>query len=123
MYTQLAEIPVPTAAYFLNTTATDGNYGNFPFTELLTPSLGSGDQHGSSIVQVAYSVRDHVRNVKRAMIKSIVISSEGSVIASMPLQDQADIIAQVISPSRKLRAVLRNVKSGDSSPGTRLVEI
>lgn len=44
------------------------------------------------------------------------------MIASIPLQD-LDIVAQVISPSRKLRAVLRNVKSGDSPTGTRLVEI
>ena len=56
------------------------------------------------------------------MNKSIVISSEGSVVATIPVQD-LDIIAQVISPSRKLRAVLRNVKSGDSPSSTRLVEV
>ena len=44
------------------------------------------------------------------------------MITAIPLQD-LDIVAQVISPSRKLRAVLRNVKSGDSPTGTRLVEI
>ena len=44
------------------------------------------------------------------------------MITAIPLQD-LDIVAQAISPSRKLRAVLRNVKSGDSLTGTRLVEI
>ena len=56
------------------------------------------------------------------MTKSIVISSEGSVITSIPLQDH-DIVAQVISPSRKLRVVLRNAKAGGSPLRTRLVEI
>lgn len=63
------------------------------------------------------------------MTKSIIVSSnlKGSesklpvVIASTPLHD-LDIVAQLISPSRKLRAVLRNVKFGDSGT-TRLVEI
>ena len=46
------------------------------------------------------------------------------MITTMPLQDHDhDIIAQVMSPSRKLRAVLRHVKSGNSPTGTRLVEI
>ena len=56
------------------------------------------------------------------MSKSIAISPGGSVITAIPLQD-LDIVTQVISPSRKLRAVLRNIKSGDSPTGTRLVEI
>jgi hypothetical protein len=56
------------------------------------------------------------------MTKSIAISSTGSVITTIPLQD-LDIVAQTISPSRNLRAVLRHVKSGDSPTGTRLVEI
>ena len=56
------------------------------------------------------------------MAKTIAISSKGSVITAVPLQD-LDIVAQVISPSRKLRAVLRHVKSGDPPTGTRLVEI
>jgi acylaminoacyl-peptidase len=80
------------------------------------------DQNESSIVQVTYSIRDHGRNVKRTMTKSIAISPTGSVITTTPLQD-LDIVAQIISPSRKLRAVLRHVKSGDSPTGTRLVEI
>ena len=75
-------------------------------------------------MQVVYSIRDHARNVKRTMTKSIVISSKskGSMSTSTPLQD-LDIIAQVISSSGKLRAVLRSVKSGDSSGTARLVEI
>ena len=47
------------------------------------------------------------------------------MITTIPLQGHdLDIVAQVISPSRKLRAVLRHVKSGDSpTGGARLVEI
>lgn len=56
------------------------------------------------------------------MAKSIVISPKGSVITAIPLQD-LDIIAQTSSPSQKLRAVLRIVKSGDSPLVARLVEI
>jgi hypothetical protein len=56
------------------------------------------------------------------MTKSIAISSTGSVITTIPLQD-LDIVAQTISPYRNLRAVLRHVKSGDSPTSTRLVEI
>lgn len=60
------------------------------------------------------------------MTKSIAVSGSprGSVITTIPLQDHdPDIVSQVISPSRKLRAVLRHVKSGDSPTGTRSVEI
>jgi hypothetical protein len=59
------------------------------------------------------------------MSKSFVISSQSRIpgqVTTIPLQN-LDIIAQAISPSRRLRAVLRNVKSGDSSSTTRLVEI
>ena len=46
------------------------------------------------------------------------------MISTTPLQDHdPDIVAQIISPSRKLRAVLRHVKSGNSPTGSRLVEI
>ena len=80
------------------------------------------DLHESSIVQVTYSIQDHARNVKRTMTKSIAVS--GSSVIALPMQDRdLDIVSQVISPSRKLRAVLRHVKSGDSPAGTRLVEI
>ena len=44
------------------------------------------------------------------------------MVTAIPLQD-LDIVAQVISPSRKLRAELRHVKSVGSPTGTRLVEI
>jgi hypothetical protein len=81
----------------------------------------------SSIVQVTYSVQDLARNVKRTMTKSIAISGSprlGGAATRMPLQDHdPDIVAQLISPSRDLRAVLRHMKSGDSPTGTRLVEI
>lgn len=106
MYTQLAEIPVPTLAHFVN----------------------SADDE-ESIVQITYSLRDHTRNVKRMMTKSVIISSKSNgsesfpaVITSTPLHDQVDVVAQLISPSRKLRAVLRHIKFGDA-PSTRLVEI
>lgn len=72
-------------------------------------------------VEITYSVKDHFRNSKRNMVKTIVFSSEathGPVSVSTALQD-VDIVAQIISPSGQRRAILRSPKSG--SP--RYVEI
>ncbi|PPQ82281.1 hypothetical protein CVT25_008431 [Psilocybe cyanescens] len=94
MYTQLAEIPVPTGAH---------------------------DHSRPAAVEITYSVKDHFRNTKRNMVKTIVFSSEathGPVSVSTALQD-VDIVAQIISPSTQRRAILRSPKSG--SP--RYVEI
>ena len=113
---------MPTSAHFLNNAGTTFSLQVCLFKlKFFTRQLAL-DQNESSTVQVTYSIRDHERNVTRTMTKSIAISPTGSVITTTPLQD-LDIVAQIISPSRKLRAVLRHVKSGDSPTGIRLVEI
>ncbi|KAJ3506311.1 hypothetical protein NLJ89_g6942 [Agrocybe chaxingu] len=89
MYTQLAEIPVPTGVQF----ARNG---------------GNGDAQKSITIQVSYSARDHVRNTKRTLARSFVISD---TITSTILQDTPDVVAQITSDSGKTRAVLRAVKS------------
>lgn len=79
------------------------------------------DHSRPAAVEITYSVKDHFRNTKRNMVKTIVFSSEathGPVSVSTALQD-VDIVAQIISPSTQRRAILRSPKSG--SP--RYVEI
>ncbi|KAF9529900.1 Alpha/Beta hydrolase protein [Crepidotus variabilis] len=102
MYTQLAEIPAPAGAQFLT-------------------------RH---VVQVAYSVRDHERNTKRHMSKSIIFSlSDSSTteeqfrssVVQTRLEEDADIALQTISPSKQKKAVLRNVKKGSNT--NRFVEV
>ncbi|KIM37876.1 hypothetical protein M413DRAFT_448146 [Hebeloma cylindrosporum] len=97
MYEQLAEIPVPTAAQFI--------------------SKGSGQD----VVQVSYSVRDHISKTKRTMVKSLVYSYDGLSPTATPLQD-TDVVGQIVSPSGKRRAALRSVKNSNGST-SRFVEI
>ncbi|KAF8154267.1 Alpha/Beta hydrolase protein [Crassisporium funariophilum] len=102
MYMQLAEIPVPTATQFL-----------------ITPGKGVG------VVQTTYLVRDHVRNIKRTMAKSIVFSTGESIPNISPTPTallDTDVVAQVVSSSGRRRAVLRAVKV-EKSKSCRLVEI
>ncbi|KAF8188652.1 Alpha/Beta hydrolase protein [Pholiota molesta] len=99
MYSQLAEIPVPTSAQFI-------------------PS------QKQTIVQLNFSVKDHVRNIKRTMSKSVVFNSDGHhpiSPVSTPLLD-IDIVAQIVSSSGKKRATLRNVKLVDGK-SNRIVEV
>ncbi|TFK33329.1 Alpha/Beta hydrolase protein [Crucibulum laeve] len=91
MYTELAEIPVPASGQFIT----------------------------SDVIEVTYSVRDHVRNAKRTMSKTIVLSDSSST--SSHLHDISDIVLSVLSPSRKKRAILREIKSDSQSK--RIVEI
>lgn len=69
-------------------------------------------------IQVAYSVRNHVKNVKRTMSKTIFMPDATATAAPVPgpLLDTA-IIAQVVSPSGTRRAVWR--KTGED----RFVEV
>lgn len=71
--------------------------------------------------QVRYSVRNHVRNVNTTLIKTItgLLASDGPSLS--PLLD-FDLVASVVSPSGKRRAVLREVKSG-TAQGSRFVEV
>ncbi|KAF4611949.1 hypothetical protein D9613_003766 [Agrocybe pediades] len=96
MYSLLAEIPVPTGAQFINTNG----------------------EHDTPVVEITYSVRDHVRNAKRTMTKSIVVPPNGGAVASL-LQD-VDIVGQALSPSGNKRALLRNLKGSKTA---RIIEI
>ncbi|KAF9474509.1 alpha/beta-hydrolase [Pholiota conissans] len=112
MYTQLAEIPVPTSALFI-------------------PSQDPADI-AQTVVQVTFSVRDHGQNVKRTMSKNIIFPSasdsarplENDAVVSTPLLD-TDIVAQIVSPTGRSRATLRNVKTAKGRDGaaTRVVEV
>lgn len=72
-----------------------------------------------------FSVKDHDRNVKRTMAKSVILPAANPVlesnIVSTPLLD-IDVVAQVVSSSGKKRATLRNIKlvNGTSS---RIIEV
>ncbi|KAJ2929491.1 hypothetical protein H1R20_g7597, partial [Candolleomyces eurysporus] len=92
MYTKLAEIPVPTGAQF----------------------LGS-----SQAIQLSFSVRDHERNVKKTLLKNIVLPPSGEAI-QLPTQE-VDYVAARYSPSGRKRVVLREVKNGSGTK--RFVEI
>ena len=127
MYTKLAEIPLPTNAQF---TTPSGE--NFPkglsYLRFTNPLL---DGAKSATVLVSYSLRDHARNVKRSISKSLVFSlpdphssdaqSQASVVATH-FTEESEIVLQAISPSKRKIAVLRKTK-GDGSKASRFVEI
>ncbi|KAF8900475.1 Alpha/Beta hydrolase protein [Gymnopilus junonius] len=96
MYTQLAEIPLPTSAQFIT----------------------RHDPDGSATVEVSYSLRDHIRNSKRTVSRSIVFSSEASSIPTVTPLQEVDPVVQLVSPSTKRRAVLRSRPGG-----SRFIEI
>ena len=76
---------------------------------------------GQDVVQVSYSVRDHVSKTKRTMVKSLVYTHDGQLVSATPLQD-TDVVGQIVSPSGTKRAVLRSTKNGNGST-SRFVEI
>ncbi|EKM77251.1 hypothetical protein AGABI1DRAFT_122246 [Agaricus bisporus var. burnettii JB137-S8] len=82
MYTQLAEIPTPVAAAFLNDDA----------------------------IQISYTSRNHVSNTKKTLTKVVALNTH--VPTKSPLQEVGEIVASVISPSYDLRADLRERKEG-----------
>ena len=55
------------------------------------------------------------------MVKSLVYTHDGLLASATPLQD-TDVMGQIVSPSGKKRAVLRNVKNLNGSTN-RFVEI
>ncbi|RXW22263.1 hypothetical protein EST38_g3573 [Candolleomyces aberdarensis] len=92
MYTKLAEIPVPTGAQF----------------------LGS-----SQAIQLSFSVRDHERNVKKTLLKNVILPPSSEAIR-LPAQE-VDYVAARYSPSGRKRVVLREVKNDSGTK--RFVEI
>ncbi|KAF8638353.1 hypothetical protein AX17_002255 [Amanita inopinata Kibby_2008] len=92
MYQELAEIPIPT------------------FAQFTTPSS----------LRLTFSKRDRVKNVKQTLSKTVRIGS-GLDIGDGWFEDVADdVVLSALSPSRTLRAVLRETKS---SPAKRWIEI
>ncbi|KAK0237267.1 hypothetical protein EDD85DRAFT_836997 [Armillaria nabsnona] len=92
IYRELAELPVPVGAQFLQ--ATNNN---------------------STGVEITTSIRDHVRNAKRTISKSIY-TSQGAVLSSLP-QDVSDVVLSSLFPTLKYRVVLR------SKDGKRFIEL
>ncbi|KAF6748273.1 acylaminoacyl-peptidase [Ephemerocybe angulata] len=87
MYTKLAEIPVPTGAQFL------------------AQELAS--------IQLSFSVRDHERNVKKSLVKQIVLSNSGPATV-LPAQE-VNYVAARYSLSGRNRVVLREAKEGSGT--------
>ena len=90
MYNQLSALPLPTSAEF--------------------PSQSS--------LRVVFSIRDHLRNVKRVVTQTVTLPPT----VSTAYEDvSSDIVLSLISPSKVYRAVLRDLsKIGGSG---RFVEI
>ncbi|KAG6847174.1 hypothetical protein H0H93_009726, partial [Arthromyces matolae] len=74
------------------------------------PTFASAHFVASNALHVTFTVPDHVRNVKKTASQSIVFT-DSDVTLSTP-QDVGDELSFVYSPSRKRRAVLREVKNG-----------
>lgn len=64
-------------------------------------------------MRVTASVRDHVQNVKRTMVKSVTVA-EASVVASN-YEDVGNAVAFQTSPSGKRRAIFWETKNATSS--------
>ncbi|KAH0833856.1 Alpha/Beta hydrolase protein [Lanmaoa asiatica] len=91
-YKELAELPVPTSAKFINPTTTSG----------------------VSVVRISYSIRDHERNVKQSITKSFTLDDldsaiDSPVISSTINQDPSEISAFLSAPSGKRHAFLKEV--------------
>ncbi|KAF9255265.1 alpha/beta-hydrolase [Marasmius fiardii PR-910] len=82
-YDRLAELPVPTSAYFV-------------------------DQH---VIQLNSSIQDFTRNTRRSVSKSIAITPD-STFAS-PNQEISEVILSRPSRSGEYQAILREIGSGD----------
>lgn len=71
-------------------------------------------------MQVTYSVKEHVKNTKRTMSKSIAFNDTSKPLATL-LHD-IDIVAQTTSFSGCKTATLRNVKNSGGETN-RVVEV
>jgi acylaminoacyl-peptidase len=91
MYNQLSALPLPTSAQF--------------------PSQSS--------LRIVFSVRDHLRNVKRAVTRTVTLPPP--TISTAYEDVSSDIVLSLISPSKSYRAVLRDLSKIGSSG--RFVEI
>ena len=79
------------------------------------------------VVRVSYSIRDHERNVKRSVTKTLTLDGPDSaidfpVLSSTINQDSAEIVAFLSAPSEKRHAILREVSDAHSTK-KRYVEV
>ncbi|KAK7043027.1 hypothetical protein VNI00_008765 [Paramarasmius palmivorus] len=90
-YDLLAQLPIPTSASFVD----------------------------KDVIQLNSLARDHTRNAKRTLSKTIFITPNSST--SSPNQEINEIVHSSVSESRKYRAILRETGSGEKKK--RFVEI
>ncbi|KAI6160299.1 Alpha/Beta hydrolase protein, partial [Pisolithus thermaeus] len=98
-YTELAEIPVPTSAHFIE------------------------------IIRVSYSVRDHERNNKHTISKIFTLTkpepraADWALVSSTISHDASDVQASILSASKKRHAILREIADPGNGGKKRFVEI
>ncbi|TFK48157.1 alpha/beta-hydrolase [Heliocybe sulcata] len=95
-YKELAELPTYTSAQFVD----------------------------SNAVHATLSVRDHTRNTKRTLVKTIFVEPNSDAVIGAPSQELSDVVASVVSPSGLRRARLRELSDATVAGGKkRFVEI
>jgi len=112
LYTALAELPVPTSAFFQNP-GHDGvldRSGLAAFVAQIT----------CKVIHVTFSKQDHERNVTRSISKSIFVTSPNTSSSTLA-QDASDIKASTVSPSKSRVAILR--QTSDQDKKRRYIEI
>ncbi|KAF8671881.1 hypothetical protein AX14_005646 [Amanita brunnescens Koide BX004] len=91
MYNQLSTLPLPTSAQF----------------------------YSQSSLSIMFDVRDHARNVKRVVTRTVILPPQ--TISTACEEVSSDVILSLVSPSKSYRAILRDL-SETGGPG-RFVEI
>ncbi|KAI6103028.1 Alpha/Beta hydrolase protein [Pisolithus sp. B1] len=104
-YTELAEIPVPTSAHFIESSST------------------------TAVIRVSYSVRDHERNNKHTISKIFTLTkpepraADWALVSSTIPHDASDVQASILSASKKRHAILREIADPGNGGKKRFVEI
>ena len=74
----------------------------------------------SKVIRVAFSKKDHQRDIKRSISKTIFVTGPNTVSSTLA-QDISEIQASVVSPSKSRVAILRQISEHDKKK--RFVEI
>jgi hypothetical protein len=74
----------------------------------------------TEVIRVAFSKKDHQRDVKRSISKTIFVTGPNAVSSTL-VQDTSEIQASVVSPSKSRVAILRQISGHDKKK--RFVEI
>lgn len=119
-YKELAELPTPTSAHFINTTTTSGVSGQQYSVENLCPT------YSFPVARISYSIRDHERNVKRSITKTLTLgipaTTDSPVLSSTINHDPPEVLACFSAPSEKRCAFLREVSDANGAK-KRYVEV